>query len=515
MPYNRGMKRVRLPALLFLTFLLLTCVTEEMTTAPVATANPDAWKEPFRGQTVYVITQGTVGVDVTDMLQTQIPQAKWVARFDYDPDRSGNYLVLDFQSERSGTPIAPVVGRMFSSQPLSGTLQVFSNRIRLGYFEAPLFEGWNGELEHDLKAYAGFIKGSAIQETQGPWFADPLTSFARKSVDKRNGDTSLTAVNYYTGEEKNLLTYQILPGAGRSGDIPWKLVITDSCGELEWVSGLVSGDERAGVGLTGFYGAVEGGRLEFSGTYRRSPTFRELQLSQADIEFSNGLMITWVAGRALRLAYPNTRSTARIERGPGNEQIVWGEDFSGNPIKLFRIDLDPNKGGPYLETYRKIRSLELPLRFNGREERSYTFANLRSDFIQEIDPPSASPRSVSIDPIGTDRGFIDLPDGLFFSLTEPETLPPEWTGEENRLILISNNLPYGSLEFISELISFYPELRILSVDTDLTVKESGDTEYALILETSPQQAGVTYQVSIQPHPSLFEQGYVWEFTGRD
>ncbi|MBN2626355.1 MAG: hypothetical protein JXA95_06775 [Spirochaetales bacterium] len=505
------MRRMFLPVLMGTLLLILTCTTNEAP-APVAVVNQDAWKSSYRGETVYVITQGTVGVDVVTLLMDRIPQANWVARFDFDPDVSGNYLVLDYQSERSGTPIAPVIRKMFSSMPVSGTLQVSSNRIRMGYFEAPLYEGWNGELEAALKAYAGLIKGSMIQKTQGPWYADPLSAYVKTTRDRNTGEDFLTAVNYYTGEEKTLLSYRLITGARQGSSVSWNLTISDLSGKIEWVSGLVSGDIRAGSAMTGFYGAVKNGRLEYSGTSSHTPSFRGMRLMQADLEFANDLMLTWVAGRSLRRAWPDNGGIARIESSGPGEWLVSGQDLSGNPILLFRLFLDSRRG-PIIETYRKIRTLELPLIFNGREQRSYTFTDLRADFTQEIDPPVASPRTVAIAPMGKDRGFADLTEGLFFSLTVPDPLPEEWTAEQNRVILMSNYLPYGNLEFIKELIAFYPPLDILSVDTDLIPDEKGESEYALILTTSPMEPGVTYQVSIQPHPSLFEKGYVWEFTG--
>jgi hypothetical protein len=507
------MRRTFPPILIGALLLTLTCATREVA-VPAPAVDQDAWKSAYRGETVYVITQGTVGVDVVTLLTDRIPQANWVARFDFDPDRSGNYLVLDYRSERSGTPIAPVIRNMFSSMPVSGTLQVSSNRIRMGYFEAPLNEGWNADLETALKAYAGLIKGSVIQETQGPWYADPLTAYVKMTRDRQTGEDFLTAVNYSTGEERILLSYRLTAGARQGNSVPWNLAVTDLCGKTEWVSGLVSGDVRAGSTMTGFYGAVRNGRMKYSGTSPLTPSFRGMRLIQADLEFPNDLMLTWVADRSLRRVYPNNGGTACIESSGSGEWLVSGQDLSGNPILLFRLFLDSRRG-PAIETYRKIRTLELPLIFNGREPRSYTFTDLRADFIQEIDPPVFSPRSVAVAPLGKDRGFADLNDGLFFTLTEPDPLPEEWTAETNRVILMSNHLPYGNLEFIRELIAFYPPLDILSVDTDLIPDEKGESDYALILETSPMEPGVTYQASIQPHPSLFEKGYVWEFTGSE
>ena len=134
-------------AFLIYILLILACTTEVSQQVALPPSDPDIWKKAFDGEDIYVITQGTVAVPLIKLMEEEIPGARWKARFDYDPDISSNYIVIDFQSEKSGTPLDPVIGEMFSGMPVSGTLQVESNRIRMGYFSDDVYTGMTGPVE--------------------------------------------------------------------------------------------------------------------------------------------------------------------------------------------------------------------------------------------------------------------------------------------------------------------------------------------------------------------------------
>ncbi len=499
--------------LLLLSLLYVTCSTDIQVAAPAESGTE--WLKTFQGEEVIVVTKGTVAVDTVDFLKRHIPGARWSARFDYDPDVSSNYLILDFSEERSGTPLEPIIREMFSGIPRSGTLQVNHNRIRLGYFSAPTYMDWISHWEKDLKAYGQFIENSDIEETRGPWYADPSKAYLKETRDKRTEETFLTAVDYNSGEERPLVRFSLVEGQ-QGQTLPWTVRFEDLTGRLEWISGLVSYDRRPGENLSGFYGAMEEGRLEFSGRSERSYSSESLSLIQVDLEFGNELIMTLVKGRGLRRAYPHDNGTLRIT-GEERGFLVSGFDLAGNAIPLFLLAVDYRADRVSIETYRQIRNLELPLVFNETDRstgtgRVYSFSGLRANYTERLELPVSDIQTLRIGPVGKDRGFADLNDGLFFSFGEQDE--PEIELGENRLLLFSNNLPFGDLSYVSRYISFYPPLNILSVDSDLILSEEGKTEYYLEVETSPMEPGVNYQVTLQPHPTLFGQGYVWEFRGR-
>ena len=404
---------------------------------------------------------------------------------------------------------------MFSGSPLSGTLQVNSSRIRLGYYSSPSYGGWTPDLADFLQAYARLIEESAIEKTRGAWYTDPQTAYLKDISDKRTGETYLAAVNYTTGEEKPLVSYE-LSGGRDNGTIPWTIRLKDlSGGQIEWVSGLISAHARPGENLTGFYGAMDEGDFSFSGSFERDDGAVTLSLAQADLEFGDDLMLTWVRGRGLRKAYPDNGAPARIT-GEEKGYLVSGFDFSGRPFPLFLLEVDYRTNRVRIRTYMRMRNLELPLIFNETVSSSgvgkmFYFEGLRSDFTQELTLPVGRVQSLRIGPVEGEGGFADLYDGRFYSLTErPEA---DIVPGENSLIIYSNHLPFGDLTFAPRLFSFYPELDVLDIDWDLTLpEEGGASEYYLRVETSPMEPGTTYQVTIQAHPSLFEEGYVWEFT---
>ncbi|MDC7218742.1 MAG: hypothetical protein PQJ59_02315 [Spirochaetales bacterium] len=503
------------PFLLSLLLILTVCTTTETSRVVSAPSQDDSWKAVFRGEEIFILTQGTVAVGLIDTLNREIPEARWTARFDYNGDVSSNYLVLDYRDEASGTPIGPVVTKMFSGFPLDGTTQVNSNRIRLAYFQEESYEGWTDSLQTQLKAYGDLIKNSTIEKTRGAWYTDPLTAYLKETVDKRTDQTFLTAVNYTTGEEKQLLRYELVR-QNVSDEIEWIVRIYDLCGEIEWVSGLVSADVRAGENLTGFYGAIEEGVMTFTGFSPLTWSQSDLKLGQADVEFRNDQMITWVEGRSMRRAYPNDSGKLRIS-GTEKGFMIHGYDFSGNTFPLMLLSPDYSMNRVHVETFQKIRNLELPLVFNETESsegvaRSYTFHDLRANYTEELYLPVRNLESVRIAPTEADRGFIDLYDGRFFGLDE--VLEDPVIAEKDSLQLFSNGLPFGNLEFVDELVTFYPELEVYKAESDLIFSEEGESDYFVTIHTSPMEPGVTYQVSIRSHPTLFEQDFLWEFTAR-
>jgi hypothetical protein len=497
--------------LIFLIMLLTVCTTDPVY-EPSPRINPDSWKEAFSGEEILIITQGTVAVDLVDLLQKEIPEARWTIRFDYNPDVSSNYLVLNYTQEKSGTPLGSIVTQMFTSIPFDDILQVNSNRVRLAYFPEDTFEGWDNDLQSHLKAYAGLIKTTTIEKTRGSWYTDPLSAYIKTSVDSQTGDHFLTVVNYRTGEERQILRYEITREKGQS-EISWTVKFYDLCGEVEWISGMVTTDDREGETLSGFYGAMEEGELIYTGKSSRSRSNGERSLGQVDVEFGNGQTLSWVGGLSLRSAVPNDSGKISITHGEDGF-LVNGYDFSGNSFPLFLLAVDYDKNRVSVKTYMRIRSLELPLLFNGDDAekgvpRSYSFENLRMNFTENLILPVRNIDSVQIASVGQDQGFLDLYDGRFYSLVDPEV--PGEVPERNTLLLFSNRLPFGSLDFIPQLVSFYPELDILDVESDLIFSDEGSSDYFIRLKTSPMEPGTIYQVSVRAHPTLFDQDYLWEF----
>ena len=92
----------RAAPLCFLLFILTACLSERSLTAPAA--DRGEWKNAYQGEEVFLVTQGTVAVEAVNMLIREIPGARWTARFDYDSDISGNYIVLDFTDEKAELP---------------------------------------------------------------------------------------------------------------------------------------------------------------------------------------------------------------------------------------------------------------------------------------------------------------------------------------------------------------------------------------------------------------------------